>query len=232
MIRNNYRNAKPLRAVPARKSRVKKNRNMLLYKHLGTMVPPEFETELKYIVQYLFGAPGANLDSLRFTNNAYDVDPTLGSTAMAGFSEFAGFYQRFRTMGIGYRIGLINKEAFPVSIIHGVSAVSIASGSLGMNYGENPNFSTSILGAATGSSTMIVQRKVVPITKIVGSKQPLYDDVYTGSTTSSTLAASGTVWAYIGASANGLAGGFVASVIANVCITLRIRFYRPTFIVT
>jgi hypothetical protein len=203
-----------------------------MYSNPRTLVPPEFDTEMKYIVDYLIGVPAANLDSLRYTTNAYDVDPSLGSTAMAGFSEFASLYQRFRTLAIGYKFMLANKETFPVSVIAGFSAVPIAAGSLGMNYAENPLFSTSIMGGLTGQNTKIMSHSLCPLTQIVGTAQPLYDDTYTGSTTSSTLPTVGTCYTYIGISANGLAGGFVAGVIVQVEVRLRIRFYRPNFLTT
>lgn len=226
--------AKSLRAARARKSSVKKNSQgyrtgMPMYKSPRRIMPNEYDTTLRYIVQGTVGTAAATLSSLRYHSNAYDVDPSLGSTAMAGFTEFAGFYARFRTLGMTYKFNCCNTEAFPVSIIHGFSSFSIATGSLGMNYGENPLFRTAILGPLTGQcrGTFTGSSTVV---RISGTAQALYDDLYTGLTNSSTLPTGGTVYCYLGGSA-APAVFTAAGVIVNVEVNLHIRFFKPNFLV-
>jgi hypothetical protein len=148
---------------------------------------------------------------------------------MPGFTEFANFYQRFRTVRIGYKFSVANQEAFGVVFIHGFNPVSVASGSLNLQYAGNPLFQTSIVGPATGMNvhTFIGSRTVADI---AGTPQALYDDIYTGSTTSSTLASAGTVYCYLGVIAPVVLTALGVNVVAE--ITLDVTFYRPTFLLT
>jgi hypothetical protein len=234
MSRRNVRQAKSLRAAPGKSTRVKKNKlktrqGYALMQSPRTIMPQEFDTTLKYIVSYTVSNVGNPLASLRLTSNAFDVDPALGSTAMAGFTEFAGFYARFRTIGMKYRFNCNNNELFPVSVIHGFSNTVIASGSLGMNYGENPLFRTDILGPLTGQGRSKYQRSE-SIVNIAGTAIALYDDSFTGSTSSNTLPVAGTCHSYIGFAAPSVFTA--AGVLVQVQMDLHIRFYRPNFLVT
>lgn len=230
------KNAKSLRAVPGRSTRVKKNvsrRNLglVMYKSPRTMMPEEYDTVLKYIVVQSASNNGGTLASLRFTSNAYDVDPSLGNTAMAGFAEFAAFYQRFRTIGMKYKFSAVNQENFPISVIHGFGASAITSGSLGMNYGENPLFQTYVLGAPNGQARGIFQSSN-SVANIAGTATVLYDDLYTGSTTSNTMSSTGMVYCYFGIAA-GQAGALTAAgCFVHVEISLHVRFFKPNLLVT
>jgi len=202
---------------------------MTMYKSPIVIMPEEFDTRLKYIVDYQLTALAGPLASLRFTSNAYDVDPQLGSTAMAGFAEFGNFYSRFRTLNLGYKFNVCNMESFPVSVIHGFGVTSIASGSLGMNYGENPLFTTAVLGPTTGQSRASFS-KSSSIVKIFGTGQPLFDDLFTGSTTSNTLPSTATASCYLGVA--GAAAFTAAGVWVHSEITLVVRFFRRNLIIT
>jgi hypothetical protein len=203
---------------------------LTLYKSPRPIMPNEYDTTLKYIVVYTIGSAAAVLASHRFTSNAYDVDPALGSTAMAGFTAMSNIYQRFRTLGMRYKFNCANSEAFPVTVIHGFSNVSIASGSLGMNYGENPLFRTDILGPLTGMSRGVFTQ-TQSVVNISGTAQCLYDDIFTGSTTSSTLATGGTVWCYIGFGTPAASAFTALGVLVHAEVDLHVRFYRPNFLV-
>lgn len=234
MSTKSKRSAKVLRAPRGRKTSVKKNNQNYrgafpMWKSPRMIMPNEYDTTLRYIVTNTVGSAAAVLASIRFQSNAYDVDPALGSTAMAGFTEFAGFYARFRTLGMTYKFNSCNQEAFPVSIIHGFSSNSIATGSLGMNYGEGPLMRTAILGPLTGQCRGTYTQSATT-QQIVGTAQALYDDVYTGSTTSSTLPTGGTVYCYFGAAAP--TAFTAAGILVQVEINLHIRFYKLNFLTT
>jgi hypothetical protein len=233
MSNKQRRPAKSLRAT--RQKRQLRNRGSSrliatpMYKSVRPVMPEEFDTTLKYIVLDLVTNVGGTAASIRFRTEAYDVDPALASTAMPGFTEFAAFYQRYRTLSMGYKFSAANQEAFPNAIIHGYSVSSIASGSLGITYAGNPLFSTGILGPNTGMSKGTF-RKNATIVKIAGTSQPLYDDLYTGSTTSATLATFGTVYCHFGIlSPQPLTA---LGVLVQAEISLRIRFYRPNLLLS
>lgn len=197
---------------------------MTLYSSPRNIMPQEYDTRLKYIVQDNLTTVGAFQTSIKFRTDAYDVDPTLASTAMPGFAELAAIYSRFRTLKIGYKFTVMNAEAFSQTVIHGFSGASIATGALNISYAGNPLFWTSGVGPATGQNRGIFKRKV-SVVEIAGTQQALVDDLYTGSTTSSTLATAGTNWCYIG-NISPIAQT-AAGMIVTVEIELTVRFYRP-----
>jgi len=117
------------------------------------MMPESWDATLKYAVLNTVTNVAGFAASVRFGTNAYDVDPALGSTAMAGFAEFAAFYKKFRTLKIRYKFSVSNSEAFPMTIIHGCSTTVVASGSLGIGYSTNPLFTTAQIGSTDGVDT-------------------------------------------------------------------------------
>jgi hypothetical protein len=234
MSRNSKTNKKTkgfktqVRRNMGKKTVIKKHPSLTMYNSPRIIMPAEFDVTLSYNVQTLVNNVGGLLASTRYGTNAYDVDPSIGSTAMPGFAEFAGFYAKFRTIAIGYKFSCANKESFPVTIIHGFSNSVVASGSLNIPYVGNPFWGTTIAGPLTGmcKATVFGKRSVCEIT---GTQQPLFDDLYTGSTTSSTLATGSTKWAYLGLVSDTL---MVSGVIVNVHITLDIRFFYMNFLLT
>jgi hypothetical protein len=187
-------------------------------------MPQEFTSRLVYNVLNLVTNAAGFAASVRFGTNAYDVDPALGSTAMPGFTEFAGFYSRFRTMAIGYEFSLANQEAFPLSIVHGFSNDVIASGSFGLPYAGNPLMHSTMVGPLTGLNLKTL-RGHKTVTAITGTQQPLFDDLYSGSTTSSTLPTASTKWCYCAFLSS--APFTAAGVLVTCRITLTVKFYLP-----
>lgn len=206
-----------------------RNLGLTMYKSVRPMMPEEFDTRLTYVVQDVVTNVGGNVASIKFRSEAYDVDPALASTAMPGFVEFAGFYARYRTLALRYKFSAANQEAFSLTVIHGFSNSSIASGSLVIGFAGNPLMHTKILGPATGQNVGVFQQKKT-VVKISGTSQPLYDDLYTGSTTSATLATAGTVYCNFGIISN--AALTALGCLVTVEVELTIRFYRPNFITT
>jgi len=225
--RRNIRMKKPNRQNSARNPKRNIGSGIVLYKAPRTMMPEEFTTNLKYIVQDVVANNGNTKASIKFRTEAYDVDPALASTAMPGFTEFAAFYQRYRALEIGYKFSAANQEGINMTVIHGFSILTIASGSLNIEYAGNPLFQTSVLGPLTGNNTRIFQDSK-PVWKIAGTRQALYDDLYTGSTTSATLATAGTVYCHFGIITP--VAMTAAGCLVTVEITLKVQFYRPNFL--
>jgi len=228
MSKQQRRPAKSLRAT--RQKRQSRNRGQgplnpsPMFRSPRVFMPQEYTTTLKYIVQDTVTNVGAAAASIRFRTEAYDVDPALASTAMPGFAELAGIYARYRTLSIGYKFSAGNQEAFNVTVIHGFSCSSIASGALVIGYSGNPNFYTSILGPLTGQGRGVYSRSKT-VVAIAGTRQALYDDTYTGSTSSATLTTAGTVYCNFGIISP--VALTAAGVLVTVEVTLRLTFYRP-----
>lgn len=230
MNRNRSRNAKPLRAVRGG-SRSRKAISGLnprintftLLKSPRPVMPSTYRTCMKYIVQDVVANVGGTAASIRFRSEAYDVDPALASTAMPGFAELALIYARYRCLGMRYKFSAANQEAFSLTVLHGFSNSSIASGSLSIGYAGNPNFACSILGPATGQNRGIFEQSKT-IVEIAGTNQPLFDDLYTGSTASATLATAGTTYVNFGVITPQVMTAL--GVLVTVEITLDLQFYR------
>lgn len=208
MSKYGQKNAKPLRAVPGKQTRVKKNRNSLQDAAAGLnwkipskrlAFPDSLRTNLRYIIPIQQVLGGGTTNSLRFTSNAYDVDSALASTAMAYFAELATVYSRFRTLGMRYEFMVTNQETFPQGMIHGFMIPAVTSTGLGQNYSSNPYMYTDILSESRGSRSTSTYRGRVKIDQLFGSAQALYDDTFTGSTTSSSLPSTSTANLYVGA---------------------------------
>lgn len=221
-LKNKKRNNRQIRNVPMQ------NVGYNMYKSPRDVMPAQYDTKLKYMTNLVITNVGAFLASSRYTTNAYDVDPAVASTAMPGFTEFAGFYARFRTLAMKYRFCANNNELFPVSIIHGFSNSAIASGAVALTYAGNPLMQSQILGPLTGQGRGIYSKKAT-VVQIAGTAQPLYDDIYTGSTSSSTLATAGTKHCYFAIVSPVLLTA--AGVYVTVEIELTIRFYLPNWLV-
>jgi hypothetical protein len=215
-----------------RKTQVRRNNNQQLYRAPfyrapSVMMPESWDTTLKYAVLNTVTNAAGFVASVRFGTNAYDVDPALGSTAMAGFAEFAAFYKKFRTLKLSYKFSVSNSEAFPMTIIHGFSTTVVASGSLGIGYSTNPLFTTSQIGSTDGADTTTVKGNAT-VARIYGTEQVLYDDLFTGSTTSSTLPTASTAWCYLG-----ILSAFPLTAVGvqvTSLITLNVRFFSRNFL--
>jgi len=185
---------------------------------------------LRYILPYqAISNTGNSLASIRLTSNAYDVDSALGSTSMAAFTEYAAIYSRFRTIAMSYTFCFANQETFPVSVFSGFMTNSISSGSLGANYCENPYMhALRVIGPLTGNG-VVTQKGSVEIARLFGAKQALYDDLFTGSTTSSTLSSSATANLYAATACN---IGTASGVICQGEVTLFVQFYRRNALIS
>jgi len=237
MKSNNSRKAKSLRAARGGSQSRKTNgrgigslpggEGITLYKSPRTVMPSTYVTNLKYIVQDTVTNVGGVRASISFRTEAYDVDPALGSTAMPGFAELGALYARYRALRMTYKFSVANQEAFSITTIHGFSNSSIASGSLSIGYAGNPLFNSGMLGPLTGQGRA-TYRQSASVVAVAGSQQPLFDDLYTGSTASATLATAGTTWCYFGVITPVVMTA--AGVLVTVEITLQVQFYRPLFI--
>jgi hypothetical protein len=165
-------------------------------KHLG--FPDATRSRLRYILPLQQVLGGGTTNCLRMTSNAYDVDSALASTAMPYFAELAAVYSRFRTLAMSYCYRVSNSETFPQGMIYGFMTNSVSATALGQNYAGNAYMHESILSPVNGATSSRTLTGTVTIEKLFGTTQALFDDLFTGSTTSSTLSTSATANCYIG----------------------------------
>jgi len=202
---------------------------MTMYSSPRNIMPVEYDTEMQYTVQTLVTNIGAFAASVRYQTEAYDVDPAIGSTAMPGFAELAAIYSKYRPLAMAYKFDIANQEAFPVTIITGFSNSSIASGSVTIAYAGNPLMRTKIIGSAAGQGTCQMRSGYVTVSRINGTSTNLFDDLYTGSTTSATLATAGKSYCYCGVITNSALTAL--GVIVTAQVRLRLRLFKPNWLV-
>lgn len=125
------------------------------------VVPRSNMCSLVYVGSFAVseGAVGVGTAKMLRLNAPYDVDPSLGSTAVAGFSEMAGFYQSYR---VTHAAVMVN---FAVT---GVSAGGI---------GELSLFPTATSSVPSNAAAWMVQRRgvsklVYPCNTQVGGTVP------------------------------------------------------------
>jgi hypothetical protein len=164
---------------------------------------------MRYVIPFQVVSNGASVvASLKFTSNAYDVDSALGSTAMAYFSELGAIYAKFRTLGMKYSFMVSTLETHGLAYVHGFSSISYSATGVGLNFAENPYLNMAVTGSVNANSQKDMSGEIT-VAKLFGTQQALVDDTFTGSTTSSTLPAGGTMYLYIGAVSTAvLAAGF------------------------
>jgi hypothetical protein len=231
--RNRRRGARQQQIVAAQGNKMPGTRNMSIAvsrpRRFERGMPSNYYIRLSYVIPLQQVLGGGTTNSLKFTTNAYDVDSALASTAMAYFTELAAIYSRFRTLGLHYRFTVNNSEAFPIQIIHGFSTVSFSATALGANYAENRFLKQDILSNVNGSRSSRVFSGHIRTRDLFGTIQCETDDLFTGSTTSSTLGSTSTGYMYIGgvSAAIPVSGWFVSGTIA-----LDVEFFRRNDIIS
>lgn len=85
-----------------------------------TLIPDRTVTELTFFDNTYNNITnnGAFVATQRFNvSGLYDMDPRIASTAIAGFTQYAAFYNRYRALKVKYCIEGVNMEAFPLQFI-------------------------------------------------------------------------------------------------------------------
>lgn len=182
----------------------------------------EFVTTLKFITIGTMNTIASTASSYRLTTNAFDIDPALGGTAMPGFTEYAAFYSRFRTLRATYKVEFMNREAFNVLCYAGFS--NSAAAVVGHTTAGQALWKTGTMGPLTGSNkaTLFDSRTIV---EIAGTQQPLYDDVFTGSTTATGITGSGLKHMYFVIESPNAVFTATGGADYKIIISLTIQFY-------
>jgi hypothetical protein len=185
--------------------------------------PQEYVVKLRWIYAATLNTAGVQVIGLNYSSNAYDIDPAVGGTAMPGFLEYSSFYERFRTLKVGYNIDLMNREAFNVVGFAGFSndsgfVVSIA------NCG-NPLWKNKTMGPLTGFNRVTLKDEKTT-DQIVGTKTSTFDDLYSGSTTATGIGTSGRTYIYLGAQSPNAVFTAGGGIDFKLTYDLTLQFYK------
>jgi len=117
-------------------------------------MPARMETRLTYQKTVAVANAGFTYANVRFTpTSAYDVDPTLGSTAMPGFSELSGIYRFYRVRSFVCRARFSNLDSATTGTVY-ICPTNIdpgANASPNQPYISNRRARTDIIGPLNGN---------------------------------------------------------------------------------
>jgi len=156
-------------------------------RQVGLILPDRYRTNLRFWKQLSFNFTASFVSNVRFRPTAaFDVDPTVGSTAMAGFAELATLYTSYRVLSSHIRVEAITTSvANPPTIIVGCQNTDPGAALSAANViatKEQPYSQYKMLGLS-GSPPMVISNKM-STEKIYGSKAVLFDDNFSSLVTS------------------------------------------------
>jgi len=123
-------------------------------------LPPRLTVRTRYQISEIMQNAGSNHASFRWNPvYCYDVDPTLGSTAMPFFTEIMTLYRFYRTLKAKITVDFTNLETFPVTAY--VCPVNFDPGvnpGAYQNYLSNPNSKSIQLGPVSANPKGVIHR--------------------------------------------------------------------------
>lgn len=116
---------------------------------------PRLRVTLQFQKQVIMNNSGYFFANTRFApTNAYDVDPAISSSAMAGFVQYSAMYRFYRVRSSHIQVDFVNQETFGLMVYVVPSNADPGDNwSSASTYLSNPRCRQISLGPATGSST-------------------------------------------------------------------------------
>lgn len=164
---------------------------------------------------------GNNFANVRFTpTDAYDVDPTLGSTSMPGFSELGALYRKYRVVAFSATIRFSNNEAFALTLYAGPANADPGANTASYNnYIPNKAFRKFVLSAKGGRDAGVISHRV-SVSNFGGAANLDIEDGYSSLTTGGP---NNNVWYMIGMYS---ASNFVSGIWYNMDLDIEMEFYE------
>lgn len=180
-------------------------------------------TRLQYNFMGVVSATGTDYASQRFApTNVYDVNPTLGSTAAVGFTEWAAFYRFYRLVQATIIVDFVNNEAIAETV-----CIMPFNNDPGANLNWLPycgynKYKLLSLAPATGSSS---GRLTMTCTtdSFAGAANSGTIDSYCAATSGSP---SNNWWFLVGSNTDGTAAGTTLGVTICVQVKMVVDFFE------
>jgi len=191
--------------------------------------PDRVRTHLRFHTFGLIQNATSSSGSVRYEPTyAYDIDPTVGSTAMPGFAEWAGLYRKYRVNGCIAKITFANQEALPVLCY--ISATNSDPGtnvlpSVAQTFLAQPITRSELAGPLTGNSATKIMNLPVSVAGFAGSANHDIDDAYASFVTGTAPA--NNMWLQVGCVKSNNAS-LSAGVSFDLVIDLDIEFFEVT----
>lgn len=200
-----------------------------------TLLPDKFRNKLIFtdLTNSLMTNNGVTYCSRRYqVNYLYDIDPTGGSAAIAGYAELADLYYYYRVNAIKYEISFVNNETTPICV-----GVVPSQADLGVNYSsiysyiQSQNYAKSMLLSGKGGSKDTGKiTGYLSLRRFAGGKDFDYDSTFRGQTT--PTAPTDLIWLNFGAAIQGSASFSTAGISYTTKITLYVDWYNLKTLVT
>ncbi len=186
-------------------------------------MPPRLRTRLRFNAHLTLNNAGQVYSNNRYMPTyAYDIDPTLGSTAMPGFSELGALYRQYRVNAFTFKATFSNNEAFPV-IVYALAL----NGDPGANATNYQNFLSNreckkkTIGPLTGMGTATLRGRET-VSSFAGMANTLGDDNTCGPTSGSS-APNQNIWFAMGIVGS---SNLVNGVYVEVDLDIDIEFFE------
>lgn len=169
---------------------------LVVYRGLQYM-PPRFQTTLRFTASNIVSNSLNTYANFRYEPTyAYDIDPSLGSTVMPGFSEFMLMYRQYRVNWFKATCRFSSREAFPtMAYLCPVNFDPSVNTANYQNYLSSRSARIKPLGSLTGNGACTVSLPRVSVASFAGARQNQSDD---GTVGSSTSAPANNIWVIIG----------------------------------
>jgi len=149
-------------------------------------LPERLMVSTKFQKQFALNNPGFPTSSANFEPTfCYDVDPTIGSTAMPFFTEIMTLYRYYRTIKSRVKVSFATKENFPiVGLVHPVNYLvsAPASGAIIESFLSNRLCAQDQLATITGKDEVILHNEASTY-GFAGSKWLGDEDLYSSTGT-------------------------------------------------
>jgi len=186
-------------------------------------MPDRMVTELVFYTRLQVLIPtGSQSAAYRWRpTNAFDIDPTVGSTAAAGFTEFAAFYTSYRVLGSSIVVSTQNPSstlaASMVVVPLNLDPTGTPSATVINSWASNSYGKHKLIGFSGALATTL--KCSISTEKIYGSLTSRFDDNFIGLTSGSVAPANNWFWA-LGLIADGVLG---SNLPISVETTIKIR---------
>jgi len=161
------------------------------------IVPPRTRVWLGFSKTVLVTNVGLNTANIRLVpTNAYDVDPTIGSTAVPGFTEWGGLYRFYRVVASRIKVSFMNNEAFPgtcgvIPVNYDPTANHVSATTV--QFLSQANSHDRPVGSITGMSTCVINHGATTAT-FGGASNLGVLDPYTAPTSGSSAPTNNWYW--------------------------------------
>ncbi len=187
------------------------------------IMPDELDTRLLYRNLFLLNNVGGGFAAKEFkSNDAYDVDPALGSTETLGFDEYAALYSYYRVIGISWKLVVSNADVTPSNVY--VLNSNLSPSTAGTNYllySSNPYCYSHLLGPSTGDSNHTFKGSL-SFSRLLGSNNVETADSFRAVTTGNPV---DLLYFSIGVDTTAAGGTLPNGVVCDLSLTLHVRFY-------